>query len=67
MLRDGSSATSGCRIAGDERLPLDELARYQPAGRAWIAALGDDGLVAGWAAARRAPALTLTTFANVPR
>jgi hypothetical protein len=53
-------------IARGEPLPLDELARYQRAGRAWIAALGDGGLVAGWAAARCAPALTLTTFANVP-
>jgi ribosomal protein S18 acetylase RimI-like enzyme len=89
-------------IAGDEPLPLDELAGYQQAGHAWVAA-GEAGHpvayliacpvdgslhveqvsvhpdharrgvgrtllehAAGHAAAKGRPALTLTTFVQVP-
>jgi GNAT superfamily N-acetyltransferase len=89
-------------IADDEPLPLDELARYRRAGRAWVAVGGADTPVAylladrvdgdlhveqvsvhpdssrhgigrslldhlaAQAAADGIPALTLTTFADVP-
>lgn len=49
-------------IAEDEPLPVEVLAAYQRAARAWAAVDGGDEPMAF----DGAPALTLTTFAEVP-
>jgi ribosomal protein S18 acetylase RimI-like enzyme len=109
LLQDLERASGLCfrdvgmpEIADDDPPPLDELAVYQRAGRAWVAADGDDRPIAylladpvdgnmhieqvsvhpagarrgigrslidhlaRLCAADRVPALTLTTFAEVP-
>ncbi|TQF06603.1 GNAT family N-acetyltransferase [Kitasatospora acidiphila] len=109
LLQDIERAAGECfreigmpEIAEDEPLPLDELARYQRSGLAWVAVDSDDAPVAYLiadridgalhveqvsvhpgsarrgigralledlaerAAAEGVPALTLTTFADVP-